>query len=125
MDGEQILTEQIIGCALVVHKELGPGLLESTYEAALCIELAIRGLAFQRQLSIPLLYRGQPIGEYRLDLVVGSQVVVEIKSVARYDPVFAAQVLTYLKITGLRVGLLLNFGRPVLSDGIKRFVLNA
>jgi GxxExxY protein len=125
MGGEQILTEKIIGCALIVHKELGPGLLESSYETALCIELATTGLRFERQVPVPLQYRGASIGEHRVDLIVESQVVVEIKSVARYDPVFAAQVLTYLKITGLHVGLLLNFNRPVLSDGIKRFVMNA
>jgi GxxExxY protein len=125
MDGEQTLTERIIGCALIVHKELGPGLLESSYETALCIELATSGLRFERQVPVPLRYRGASIGEHRVDLIVESQVVVEIKSVARYDPVFAAQVLTYLKITGLHVGLLLNFNRPVLCDGIKRFVMSA
>ncbi len=125
MDGEQTLTAKIIGCALIVHKELGPGLLESSYETALCIELATGGLRFERQVTVPLRYRGAPIGEHRVDLIVESQVVVEIKSVARYEPVFAAQVLTYLKITGLHVGLLLNFNRAVLSDGIKRFVMSA
>jgi GxxExxY protein len=81
--------------------------------------------SFERQVPVPLQYRGALIGEHRVDLIGESQVVVEIKSVARYDPVFAAQVLTYLKITGLHVGLLLNFNRPLLSDGIKRFVMNA
>lgn len=123
MDGEQILTEKIITCAIEVHRELGPGLLENAYEGALAIELATAGLKYDRQVLLPMHYRGARIGEYRVDLIVESQVVVEIKSVLRYDPVFAAQVLTYLRVTGLQVGLLLNFGRPMLIDGIKRIVL--
>lgn len=123
MDGEQLLTERIIACALSVHRELGPGLLESTYEAALSIELATAGLKFDRQVLMPIHYRGARIGDYKVDLIVESQIVVEIKSVHRFDPVFSAQVLTYLRVTGLQVGLLLNFGRPVLAEGIKRIVL--
>jgi GxxExxY protein len=123
MEEKDPLTQRIIGCALTVHRALGPGLLESAYEGAMCIELATVGLRFDRQLLVPLLYREARIGEYRIDLIVESQVVVEIKSVQRYDPVFAAQVLTYLRVTGLHVGLLLNFGRPTLTAGIKRFAL--
>lgn len=123
MDHEQELTDSIIGCAIAVHRALGPGLLESAYVGALCIELAHRRIAFQRQLKIPLQYRGESIGDYFIDLVVENTVVVEIKSVVRFEPVFAAQVLTYMRITGLRVGLLLNFNKGVLKDGIKRFVL--
>ena len=114
------LTEQIISCAIDVHKELGPGLLESNYQAALTIELGFASLSFVREPIIPVVYRGIEIGQHRPDFIVESAVVLEIKSVARYDPVFAAQVLTYLRITGARVGLLLNFNRPVLKDGIKR-----
>ncbi len=117
------LTERIIGYALEVHRELGPGLLESTYEAALAVELEIAGLRYQRQFLVPIVYKGKKIGEYRLDLLVEKMVVVELKSVERLDPVFEAQVLTYLKVTNARVGLLLNFNSRLLKDGIKRFIL--
>ena len=117
------LTEKIIGCAIEMHRELGPGLLEATYEAAMCIELQQSGLRFQRQPTFPVLYKGRTIGEYRLDLVVESEVVVEIKSVERLDPVFDAQVLTYLRITGKKVGLLINVNSRLLKDGVKRLIL--
>ena len=123
MDHETELTERIIGCAIEVHKSLGPGLLEAPYVAALSIELAHSGINFERQRKIPLQYRRASIGDYKIDLIVENRVVVEVKSVLRLEPVFAAQVLTYLRITGLRVGLLLNFNKGVLKDGIKRFVL--
>src|SRR6266566_1291374 len=116
------LTERIIGCAIEVHRQLGPGLLEGTYEAALAIELEIAGLHFERQSIFRVVYRDKKIGEYRLDLVVENVVIVEIKSVERFDPVFEAQVLTYLRVTGKRVGLLINFNSRLLRDGIKRFV---
>jgi GxxExxY protein len=118
------LTERIIGCAIEVHRQLGPGLLEGTYEAALCIELTAAGLKFVRQPVLPVVYKGQVIGEYRLDLIVEDSVVVEIKSVERFDRIFEAQVLTYLKVTGKRVSLLMNFNSRLLRDGIKRFVLD-
>jgi GxxExxY protein len=117
------LTEKIIGCAIEVHRQLGPGLLESTYESALCVELELHGLTFQRQVGYPISYKGRNIGELRLDLLVEKAVILEIKSVERYDPIFEAQVLTYLKITGLRRALLINFNSRLLKDGIKRFVL--
>jgi GxxExxY protein len=117
------LTEVVIGCAIEVHRQLGPGLLESTYEAALCIELDEAGLKYQRQLAFPVTYRGRAIGEYRLDLLVENTVVVEIKSVERFDPVFESQILTYLKITGKKVGLLINFNSRLLRDGVRRFIL--
>ena len=123
MDHEQELTEKIIGCAIEVHRALGPGLLESAYVGALAIELAHHRVSFDRQRRVPLEYRGVSIGEYHIDLIVEDRVVVEIKSVLRLEPVFEAQVLTYLKISRLRVGLLLNFNKGVLKDGIKRFVL--
>lgn len=91
------LREKIIGCAIEVHRVLGPGLLEATYEEALCIELAEFGLTHRRQCPIPISYQGRRLGEYRLDLVVEDAVIVEIKSVERFDPVFQAQVLTYLR----------------------------
>ena len=123
MDPINKLTERIIGCAIEVHRQLGPGLLESTYEAALAIELECAGLSFERQLVFPVLYKNKKIGDYRLDLLVRNEVVVEIKSVERFDPVFEAQILTYLRVTGKRVGLLINFNSRLLHDGIKRFIL--
>ena len=116
-------TEKIIGCAIEVHRMLGPGLLEATYESALAVELKLASLNFERQLAVPIIYKGQSVGEYRLDLVVEKSVVVEIKSVDRFDPVFEAQLLAYLKITGIKRGLLLNFNSRLLKDGIKRLVL--
>jgi GxxExxY protein len=117
------LTERIIGCAIEVHRQLGPGLLEGTYELALCIELSDAGLKNERQVAVPVVYKGRDIGEYRLDIMVEDAVIVEIKSVERHDPVFEAQLLTYLKVTGKRVGLLINFNNRMLKDGIKRLVL--
>ena len=117
------LTEKIIGCAIEVHRTLGPGLLEITYESALAVELKLAGLNFERKHIVPITYKGHPVGEYRLDLVVEKSVVVEIKSVDRFDPIFEAQLLAYLKITGIKRGLLLNFNSRLLKDGIKRLVL--
>ena len=118
------LTERIIGCAIEVHRQLGPGLLEGTYESALCIELNSAGLKHVRQPIFPVVYKGQSIGEYRLDIVVEDLVVVELKSVERFDPIFEAQVLTYLRVAGKKVGLLMNFNSRLLRDGIRRFVLD-
>jgi len=120
---ENAITERIIKCAIAVHRELGPGLLENVYEEAMDIECSLDGLVVQRQLKLPVLYRGKSIGEYKPDMIVNDLVVVEIKSVERFDPVFEAQVLTYLKITGKRVGLLINFNSRLVKDGIKRFIL--
>ena len=122
MDEVNSLTERIIGCAIEVHRELGPGLLEATYESALAIELEGAGLRVRRQPVFPVVYKGRTIGEYRLDLIVQDTAVVEVKSVERFDPVFEAQVLTYLRVTGKKVGLLINFNKGLLKDGIKRFV---
>jgi GxxExxY protein len=118
-----VITDKIIGCAIEVHKQLGPGLLEQTYETAMCVEMTEAGVAFTRQTAVPVLYKGLQIGEHRADLIVEKAVVVELKSVERYDPVFMAQVLTYLRCTGLRVGLLINFNGRVLRTGIRRFIL--
>jgi len=117
------LTEQIIGCAIEVHRHLGPGLLESVYESALCIELKSLGLPFARQIGVPVFYKGELIAEHRPDLIIRDEVIVEIKSVERFNPVFLAQMLTYLRITNLRVGLILNFNRPVMKDGVRRVSL--
>jgi GxxExxY protein len=117
------LTEIIIGCAIEVHRQLGPGLLESTYESALAVELELSKLQFQRQATYPISYKGRIIGEHRLDLLVEKAVIVEIKSVDRHNLLFEAQVLAYLKITGLRRALLINFNSRLLKEGVKRFVL--
>jgi len=116
------ITERIIGCGIEVHRHLGPGLLESAYEAALCVELGLQGLQYQRQVPIPLTYKGEQIGDYRIELVVEDTVVVENKSVEHHDPLFEAQVLTYLKITGKKIGLLMNFNSRLLTNGIKRLI---
>ena len=120
---ENAITERIIKCAIAVHRELGPGLLEEVYEEALNIECNMEGLQVARQIKVPVLYRGKPIGEYKPDMLINDLVIVEIKSVERFDPVFEAQVLTYLKITGKRIGLLINFNSRLVKDGIKRFIL--
>jgi GxxExxY protein len=117
------LTERIIGCAIEVHRVLGPGLLEASYEAALAIEFETAKLRFKRQLVIPVSYKSQPIGEHRLDFLVEEAVIVELKSVERYDPIFEAQVLTYLRLSSKRRGLLINFNSRLLKEGVKRFVL--
>ena len=102
---------------------LGPGLLESVYEEALCVELSDAGLKFQRQVNIPAVYKGRQVGLYRIDLIVEESVIVELKSVDRHDPVFEAQILTYLRVTGKKVGLLINFNSKLLRSGVKRFAL--
>ena len=119
------LTEQIIGCAIEVHRHLGPGLLESVYESALCIELRAARLPFVQQIGIPLFYKGELIAEHRPDLIIRNEVVVEIKSAERFNPVFLAQMLTYLRVTGLQVGLILNFNRAVMKDGVRRVSFQA
>jgi GxxExxY protein len=123
MEDHDPLTERIIGCAIEVHRHLGAGLLESAYQTALCVELAMQQVPFERERLVPLFYRGVAVGEYRPDLIVENAVVVEVKSVLQFEPVFVAQMLTYLRITGLRRGLLLNFNKPVLKAGVKRVVL--
>lgn len=119
------ITEKIIGSAIAVHKALGPGLLESAYEECLCFELAETGLEFKRQVALPVVYKGVKLDcGYRMDVVVEESVIVEIKAVERIVPVHEAQLLSYLKLTGIKVGLLLNFHVPVLKSGIKRIVNN-
>lgn len=117
------LTEQIIGAAIKVHRVLGPGLLESIYEEALCIELAVREIPFQRQAELDVHYKGHIIKGMRIDLLVAGEVIVELKSVSKLPEVATAQVLSYLKATGLKRGLLINFGQPRLVDGVKRLSL--
>jgi GxxExxY protein len=115
------ITEKIIGAAIEVHRHLGPGLLESVYEATLAYELAQAGLVVERQKPVPVTYKGLVFEEgYRLDLLVGGQVVVELKCVDALLPIHEAQVLSYLKLTGIKVALIINFKVPVLKQGIKR-----
>lgn len=114
-----VLTEAIIGAAIEVHRLLGPGLLESIYEEALCHELSLRGIGVQRQVEVDVIYKGIAIKWQKLDLLV----VVELKSVSKLPNVAAAQALSYLKATGLKRALLLNFGEQRLVDGIKRISL--
>jgi len=116
-------TEQIIAAAIEVHKILGPGLLESIYEAALCHELSLRSISFEQQKEVDVLYKDKVIKGQRLDLIVDNEVVVEIKCVRKLEDIFTAQVLSYLKSTGLKRALLINFGEGKLVDGVKRFSL--
>ena len=117
-------TSAIIGAAIEVHRYLGPGLLESAYEECLCHELHLLGLAFERQVDLPVAYKGLKLDcGYRIDLIVQNQVVLELKAIERILPMHEAQLLTYLKLSGKRVGLLINFNEPLLTRGIIRRVL--
>ena len=123
MSEASLLTGRIIAAAIEVHRYLGPGLLESAYEQCLCRELHHRGINFERQVDLPIDYKGYRIDSgYRLDLVVDNRVVVELKAVRQLERIHEAQLLTYLKLTGLNLGLLLNFNVVLLKDGIKRLV---
>lgn len=118
------LTGKIIAAAIDVHRELGPGLLESVYEECLCAELGARGLTFRRQVQVPVAYKGRRLDcDLRIDILVEETVVLELKAVEHLLPVHTAQLITYLKLSGKRVGLLLNFNVPVMKDGIVRKVV--
>jgi GxxExxY protein len=118
------IAKQIIGAAIEVHRQLGPGLLESAYEECLCHELTIRKLNFERQKPIPLVYKETKLDcGYRLDVLVEGKIVVELKSTDGLGPIHEAIILTYLKLSGHKLGLLINFNAPLLKDGIKRFVM--
>jgi GxxExxY protein len=118
------LTQEILGAAIEVHRALGPGLLESAYEECLCHELTLRGLAYKRQVDLPLKYKGVTLDcGYRLDVVVEDPVILELKCVEEILPIHEAQLLTYLRLSGKKIGLLINFNVPVLRDGIVRMVL--
>jgi GxxExxY protein len=120
----EALTREIIGAAMEVHKHLGPGLLESAYEACLCHELRERGIAFERQIPVPVVYKGLALDcGYRIDLIVETAVILELKAVEQCLPIHEAQLLTYLRLTGKPVGLLINFNVAVLKEGILRRVL--
>ena len=117
------LTQEIIGCGIEVHRQLGPGLLEATYEEALCIELSDASLIYVRQVPVPVFYKGRLIGEHRPDLVVCDKVIVEIKSVERLHAVHEAQILAYMRVLRLSVGLLMNFNSAVLRTSVRRFAI--
>jgi len=121
---ENAISGAVIGAAIEVHRALGPGLLESAYEACLAYELTERDIPFERQKPIPILYKGVALDAgFRADLLVDGLVVVELKAVDALAPVHEAQVLTYLKLTGCKLGLLINFNVPILKHGLKRLVL--
>ena len=118
------LTERVIGLAIEVHRTVGPGLLESVYETGLCVELKRAGIPFRRQVSIPVVYKGTSVSVgFRADIVVADAVILEIKGVAAFIPAHEAQILTYLRMSHIRVGLLLNFHARRLKDDLLRFIV--
>jgi len=124
MNSSEDRTGDVIGAAIEVHRALGPGLLESAYQECLCRELTLRQLPFARQVSLPVEYKGVKVDcSYRLDLLVASSIVVEIKAVSGLEPIHSAQLLTYMKLGPWRFGLLINFNVPVLRAGIRRMIL--
>lgn len=119
------ITETIIGAAIAVHRELGPGLLESAYEACLAYELADHGARVERQKALPVKYRGVKVDcGFRIDLLVDGAVIVELKAVEKLQPIHQAQLLSYMKLSGCKIGLLINFNVKVLKNGIRRLVLD-
>ena len=117
------LSNLVIGAAIEVHRHLGPGLLESAYEECLCHELALNKISFERQKSLPVIYKGVHLDcGYRLDILVEKLIIVELKTVEHIEPIHEAQLLTYLKLSGLWLGLLINFNVPILKQGIRRIV---
>jgi GxxExxY protein len=122
-DELEALIYKTIGCCIEVHRALGPGLLEKIYSRAVCIELGVAGISFEVEKHFAVMYRGHLLCHQRLDLIVAGQIVLEIKSVEHLNPVHQAQVLNYLRVARLRVGLLMNFNVATLQDGLKRIVL--
>ncbi|RLB82218.1 MAG: GxxExxY protein [Deltaproteobacteria bacterium] len=115
------LSGEVIGAAIEVHKTLGPGLLESVYEECLSMELGLRGIPYEKQKELPVRYKGAELDcGYRLDIVVAGKLIVELKACEKLQPIHEAQLLTYLRLTGIKIGLLINFNVPVLKEGIKR-----
>lgn len=122
---ENELSGQVIGAAIEVHKQLGAGLLESAYEECLAHEMTLRSIPFERQKPLPLTYKGTKLDcGYRLDFLVGGLVIVELKTIKAFEPIHKAQTITYLRLTGCKLGLLLNFHSVLMKKGIKRIVLN-
>ena len=121
---ESALTDRVIGLAIEVHRHTGPGLLESVYEVCLCRELANAGIVFARQVTIPVLYKGDNVGSgFKADLVVAGALILEIKAVSTILPIHEVQLRTYLRLSGIHGGLLLNFNVPRLVDGLRRYVV--
>ena len=121
---EESIAKKIVAAAYTVHKELGPGLLEKVYEVCFCHELSKRGLEYQRQVDIPILYDGIIFNEgLRLDVLVEKLIICELKAVDEMNPVWEAQILSHLRLTGKRLGFLINFNVPLIKDGIKRYIL--
>jgi len=118
------LARSVIGAAIEVHRILGPGLLETVYEESLCVELGLRSIPFARQPVVGVNYKGHPVGQSRLDLLVDDALVVELKAVDALNDIHKAQVISYLKMSGLQLGLLMNFNVTVLKDGIKRIIVS-
>ena len=116
------LARSVIGAEIEVHRRMGPGLEESLYHGGLCVELRLRQVEFGRQVEVPVLYKGEMIGKRKLDLLVGGRLIVELKAVEVLTPLHIAQLRTYLKITNLKLGLLINFNTIILKDGIKRVI---
>ena len=119
------LARSVIGAAIEVHRILGPGYLESVYEEALALEFSLRQIPFSRQKSVSVVYKGHSVGESRLDFLVGGCLIVELKAVDALAPIHQAQVISYLKATGLLLGLLINFNVPILKDGIRRVIVSS
>ena len=121
---KDFLTDKVIGCAIEVHRELGPGLLESSYEQCLLYELAQAGINVQAQVALPVVYKGVDINAgYRIDILIPGQLIIELKAVEKLQPIHTAQIITYLKLSGIKKGLLINFNETRLVDGLKRVVL--
>ncbi len=116
------ITKKIIGCCIEVHKHPGPGLLESIYESALCVEFDLNNIIYQKQLTIPVEYKNHNIGETRLDLLVEEEIIVELKATDNLSQIYNAQLLSYLKMANKELGLLINFNSAPLKDGIKRII---
>ena len=119
----ELVATEVIGAALEVHRQLGPGFLEKIYQEALCLELDARRVTFDRERAVMVVYRGTPIPGQRIDLIVAGRVVVELKAAMRIDLASEAKVISYLRTTGLRLGLLLNFNKATMKEGIKRIVV--
>jgi GxxExxY protein len=120
-----VLTKQVIGASIEVHRSLGPGLLESSYEECLCHELMIRQIPFERQYNLPLVYKGKKLdSNYRIDLLIDNRVVVELKATERILPIHEAQLLSYMKHGNWKIGLIVNFNVPVLKQGIRRKIID-
>jgi GxxExxY protein len=123
MQTDKELTHEIIGAAIEVHRQLGPGLLESAYEVCMAREFALRGLRFERQKPLPVVYKDVKLDEgYRIDLLVEGKIVVELKVVDKFSPIHDSILLTYLRLSGCKIGLLINFNVAVLKDGVRRLV---